>query len=289
MKENKKRIIFWGIICLISFSFGITGIISYNKGYGTKGKAKLILSPIAESFNKTDAVIKYRDLNAKVSGTKIIITYDGENGTEKYEYELKDEQNYQYLYGTYSTDTGQFVAKEMVDAVFRKDGIRQSIYDYYDFNEFKRSEVTDGVKLTDDSISINVSNNILVGLKNKITELNSRKAFKEEDLEYIVTELIANKKAAKELNGIKLYVTDDGMSYTAYITFNDDVKEGSLISLGNLIKVLKAETYNSLEIENQIPTFSDNSELYSIDTNSKLEGVNYFDENEIVCKLIIKK
>ena len=37
------------------------------------------------------------------------------------------------------------------------------------------------------------------------------------------------------------------------------------------------------------PTFSDNSELYSIDTNSKLEGVNYFDENEIVCKLIIKK
>ncbi len=290
MKDNKKRIRFWGIVCLIFFSLGIGGIISYNKGYGEKGRAKVKLTPIVEAFNKLDQVLRFGDLKAKVSGTKILVTYiNPNNKKDKFYYELKKDGDMYYIESTFNDTNGKFIAKQMIDAVYKKDGIPSSIYDFFDFESFTEGTLKDGVKLTSNLISINITDNILLGLKGKIKSKDENKYFSEEELSYIVSELKEQKKASKELDNIKLYVVEEEGDYRAYITFNESVKERSLISLGYLIKLLNKTTYDTLEMNNEIPLFKEDSPLYSINTNSKLTDVAFFNEDDIVCELIIKK
>ena len=132
MNENKKRIIFWAIVCFIFILFSILGSRFKNEGHGKYGKIIAKLNPISESFNSLHEVIIYGDLKAQVKSNKIVVVYKNPatNKKEKYEYLYKQDGNTEYITNTYESNTGEYIAKQMINTIYIRNGetiFRQSV------------------------------------------------------------------------------------------------------------------------------------------------------------------
>ena len=124
IKNNKVRIIVYGILAVLLLASGISGIVLYKNGHGTVGSVKVKLIPIANQFNKLDEVIRKGYVSAAVDGKEIIVTYSNETGAlnEKFVYTYKNEEGVEYLTNSYSdknSEYGYFVATNMMEAIYK--------------------------------------------------------------------------------------------------------------------------------------------------------------------------
>ncbi len=93
---NKKRIIFWGVFSFILTVLTIVGLVSYNLGYGERGKIKKELKPIVNTFNNLNDIKNLNKHNIKVhssiKGSSIVVIYktNTSNSYFTFEYSIKD-------------------------------------------------------------------------------------------------------------------------------------------------------------------------------------------------------
>ena len=290
MKENKKRIIVWGIICFIFIILSITGIVSHNKGYGKYGDTQTKLEPIATAFNSLHEVIVLTDMHAEAKANKIVVTYiNAEDKKEKYEYTYYNENGIEYIANTYETQTGELVAKQMVNAVYRKNGGTDSIYKLYDYTSFGQAKLSDGINLSNKTITININTNLAVSLKGKIKSLDDDKYIKETDLSNLKNELEVSQTVTKEVDDIKMYIITKETTIDIYVSYTDKNKERSLKSLANALKVLDPTIYAKVKITNEIPEFKEDSLDYTFTEKADILSITYYSFDETVFKLELKK
>ena len=291
MKENKKRIIVWGCICLFFIILSVVGISSHKAGRGRYGNISTKLEPIKTSFNSLHEVIVLSDMKAEVKGNKIVVSYiNKDNKKEKYEYTYYNENGMEYIVNTYENSTGELVAKQMVNAVYRKNGGTDSIYKIYEYTEFAKATIADGINLTNKTISINLNKNLAVSLKGKIKSLQDDNYIKDSDLANIKEELEISKTVTKEIDDIKLYVMDNETTYDIYVSYTDDNKERSLKSLGNAVKALNPTVYSKLTLSaDGVPTFDSTSTDYKFTEEANIISITYYSIEDIVFKVEHKK
>ena len=92
IRNNKVRIIIYGILMILFIASSISGAVLYKKGHGTVGSVRVKLIPIADEFNKLDNVIRKGYISAACEGKDIVVTYSNETGTlnEKFVYSYKN-------------------------------------------------------------------------------------------------------------------------------------------------------------------------------------------------------
>ena len=87
--KNIWRIIFWGIILIISLCAGVLGVIYSNQNFN---KRKNDLVNIVETFNSNQLINNYKkidvNLTAKLSDKNIIVSYTG-NVNKDYIFKFK--------------------------------------------------------------------------------------------------------------------------------------------------------------------------------------------------------
>ena len=121
--KNIWRIIFWGIILIISLSAGVLGVIYSNQNFN---KRKNDLVNIVETFNSNQLINDYKkidvNLTAKLSDKNIIVSYTG-NVNKDYIFKFKKNylettisKNDSFSDGiSYTDKTDKFIVKINLD------------------------------------------------------------------------------------------------------------------------------------------------------------------------------
>ena len=65
-KENKIRLIFWGVIWIITLILSISGVILYMNGASSHEKKRKELKPVNDSFNNLSSIIRYREADIDI-------------------------------------------------------------------------------------------------------------------------------------------------------------------------------------------------------------------------------
>lgn len=292
MKEEKKRILFWAIVCIIFIIFSILGVNLKSSGHGKYGKVIAKLTPISEGFNTLHDVIIYGDLKSQVKNDRIVVTYinPSTEDKEKYEYFYKVDGNTEYITNTYESAVGEYIAKQMVNTIYKKNGGKNNLYDIYDYDAFSASNVQDGVNLSGKTISINLNTNIEVSLKGKVKTKIDNNYLKDEDLVTLKDELSSEKRVTKTLEDIKLYVIENDTFYEIYLSYNETNKDRVLKSLANVIKQLRNDIYPSLVDNNGLAKFDTNeTENYKYYENTEYNEITLFNGETNILKLELNK
>lgn len=288
MKENKKRIIFWGIVFLLFIICSLCGMYFYNNGYGKYGKIKAILKPIAEEFNKNDNVIKFGDLNATVKNDKIVVHFDIQNLTFEYIYKNSSIETLTCTYQKKQSTVGDIVAYGMIDAVYKLNGGNNSIQNDYDLILLKQSTIEDGLTFIEDkdkTITLDINKNLYENISNKIAKRHD-KYIKEEDLTSMLYDLSQNQSYKKVKSDIILYVTETD-TIDIYIQGNQDYEMYK--SLLNVVKVINENTYNELRDSNNNIKLENDSPYYTYSSNYNFEGDGIFYNKNNIFHLTLYK
>ena len=143
-KENKIRLIFWGVIWIIALGMAIAGVILYINGVGTHGKIRKQLKPANDAFNKLSTIQRYResgiDISSKVKDDRITVRYKTGTIDASYDFIYEDylgEDTITMEYGNTSADKdiSISVARFMIDALAVKNGHQEGeIFKNYQFD-----------------------------------------------------------------------------------------------------------------------------------------------------------
>lgn len=139
--KNIWRIIFWGIILIISLCAGVLGVIYSNQNFN---KRKNDLVNIVETFNSNQLINNYKkidvNLNAKLSDKNIIVSYTG-NVNKDYIFKFK--KNY------------------LETTISKNDLFNSNIYNF---------KFSDGISYTDKTDKFIVKINLDNYIKNRTSE-----------------------------------------------------------------------------------------------------------------------
>ena len=297
IKTNKTRIIVWGSIALFSIIFSILGSISFNNGHGTVGSIRVKLIPIANAFNELDAIIRNGNMNAKCSGRKIVVTFNNPNGKkEKYEYKFNSKDGVDYISNTYSDSsksTGEFIATNMIEAIYKINGGKGKVSDKYRLTSFSATSVKDGASyetkneltMIDLNIKTNIVNNA-VALK--IQTIQESDYIHVEELAEMVPNLNKIKSYRLKKEKTTLYVKESAIYYELYFSFSD--KEIMERSATSAIYILKPELYNKLlDEETGMLNFSISSGDYKVTENVVFQEERIFDNNSNITEILVFK
>ena len=187
MKDaNSKRIVFWGIVFIITLLCTIIGFLKYLDGYGEKGAARVLLVPISEKLNSL-----YPNMTSKVTLNGITI----KNGDTKYKFLSEDYNSIAIVVLTY--DKNDTKAEECVKALLETISVIQGnthnlLTNKYEYSKFNTTSIIQGVSIgissTDSSkmeARINLSANLYKSLlvtsntedNNEIDNLDNFTAF----------------------------------------------------------------------------------------------------------------
>lgn len=166
-KENILRTVIWGTLALISGCLGIIGLLEYQKSYGNY---KEDLVSIATTFNNTEIIKNYEEINTKifaeVKRNKIVVTYEGASHN-KYIYTLKDTS----LETTYekSDAIANVIAMVILDTinVIRNNDLHGETYSIYSSGDIKNYTLDNGASYKIDNDIIELKVNINVPIKEK--------------------------------------------------------------------------------------------------------------------------
>lgn len=297
IKENKTRIIIWGIIAFITISFSISGAILYSKGHGTVGSVRIKLIPIAFEFNNLDAVIRNGYIEAKCTGKEIEVTYKNSkaNINQKFVYEFKTDNGVEYITNTYSdanSEFGDFIATNMIEAIYKVNLGEGKVSDKYRLSSFGATSIKDGAVYTSKgeitTVELNIDTNIV---KNAIA-LNIETI---QDSDYIHVEELSEMKSSLEKTRIFrlvkrdtiVYVKEADIYYEVFFSFKD--KEILNRSAGSVINVLKPELYIKLNDGNGNMDFNIASTEYRVIENVTFQEVGIFESNENIYEVLIFK
>ena len=278
-RQNKKRILFWGVLFIITLSMSISGIVLSGSGHGKIGSKRIELIPIAKKFNELDAVIKHGDLIATVKSDKLVVTE-----TEKdyvYTYTLETMGTTKYLASTYdgkSKKTGDFVAFQLVDAIYKLNLGEDDLGKYYNLESFTESTVELGAQYKADgkkgTIFINIKGNIVNKMAGKIATIQEKSIITPNDLSEMFSQLEEKQAFVIEKGDTTIYIKDLKTTYDIYASFTDTLVVTR--SLANVVGLLKPEVYDSLFDDNENIVFQYNSPAYKYYTNVTINETGIF-------------
>ena len=294
MKENKKRIIIYSIIMFVFLILFFVGRNAYNSGYGTYGSMKKKLEPYAVEFNILDDVKRLTEIRADIEKDKLVVTYiTAEKKKEKYKFEYKNENGTEYITNKdeYGNNTWNFVAYQMANAVYHINGGKGSIFTLYDPKEFATTTINDGLIIDSNNkiVTINIKTNVVNNIAGKIPSLKDDIYAKESDLTTLASELKTNKFFKYENQDIKLYIKDVGNTYEIYSSIKDDNAQRVYKSLASVVKILKPDVYQKLNLSENITAFESGNSYFQSNMNVTFSEANIFDMNDNVLQIILFK
>ncbi len=295
MKENKTRIIVWGIIWIIFIIFAVVGKIGFNSGHGKVGSVRVILNPIVEDFNKQDSIIRFGDLKAEVVSDKIVVTDSNKN--EKFEYKFERDGKVATLNCTYSSGSalaGDVIMKGMIDAVYHMNHGNGSVFDLYDINNLTEITINDGLTYkkgsTETKVSINVGTNLTDNIKGKIPTIKQNSYIKGEDLLNLMSSLKTSKSFLIKKYDITVYVIDSSpVFYEIYTQIDPENEENILKSLTSVVRVINEDAYNEMVDENGNPNMRIDSNKYKVIANAIFTDSSIFPSTNNIYEIILYK
>ncbi len=294
MKENKKRITFYGIIFVIFLILSIYGLNLYNKGYGKYGQIKLKLDPIALEFNTLQDVRNLTDITASVKKDQLIVTYiNVSNKKEKYIYQYTENNGIEYITNTdeYNSNTWNFIAIQMINAVYHANGGKGNVFELYDMKTFESTTLIEGLTLstTKKTVSINIKANIVKNISGKYPSIKDEKYIKAEDLVALKDTLATDGKMQIKVDDVNVYVKQNDEGYEIYSTVVNDNRQRVYKSIGNIIQLLKPSLYELLlGADNEIHFETESTEYQYLETITFSES-GIFETNNEVFEITFKK
>ena len=292
---TKKRIIFWSIILVIMVVFYLVGKSKYNEGYGKIGKIRKELMPIAEKFNSLDYVIRYGGLKAEVSGDKLKVIYDSNGTKEKLTCKYKNENNKEILTcDATNVLNDAIMLKGIIDAVFINNGNNGSVFSTYNYKDFSKINIEDGVHLTlgnTNKLEIDINTKVY----NKLDELGLEELetteITKKDLSNLNNELKTNNRFILNKNTKIIYIFEDEDNYIIYAQeSNTNDNEKYIKSIKTIIAYLNEDAVDDVDIN--VQTINE-EHLYSLVTinpnvgNKEMEDIFTSDSN--IMKIVVKK
>jgi hypothetical protein len=216
---------------------------------------------------------------ATVKSDKLIVKDTNRDFT--YTYTLEEKNNIQYISCAYSgreKKTGDFVAFELVDAIYKLNLGDKDLSKYYNLESFKESTIELGAQYQGDdkngAIFINIKGDIFAQMSGKIQTLQQKAVITPNEMADIFTKLETDKVYEYEKDNTKIYVQNTTNNYEIYVSFEDDYVLNH--SLANVIGILKPEVYDSLFNDNGEIEFQFNSPAYKLYTNVRFTEGNIF-------------
>ncbi len=297
IRNNKKRLIVYGIIALITITFSISGAILFNKGHGTVGSVRVKLIPITLAFNDLDAVIRNGFVEAECTGTQIVVTYKNEDANidEKFIYEFKTQDNIDYITNTYSdanSEMGDFIATNMIEAIYKVNLGTGKVSDTYRLSSFGATSLKDGAVYTNKEEIVTVELNIKTDILKNALALNIETI---QDSDYIHVEELAeltdslqkNRTFRMEKRDTTVYVKEDDIYYEVFFSFKD--KEIMLRSAASVVKILKPDLYTKLYDGNNKLDFNIASTEYRVIENVTFQEQGIFKNNQNIYEVLMFK
>ncbi len=286
-KENKIRLIFWGIIWIIALALAITGVTLYMNGVGTYGKIRKQLKPANDAFNELSTIQRYResgiDISSKIKEDRITVRYKTDTIDASYDFIYEDylgEDTIIMEYGNTSADKdiSISVARFMIDALAVKNGHQEGeIFKNYQFDYFYNTNVLQGLGINDEGTITKVRINLN---KVVIDNLDNTPSPGETELSDTIKEL--NNKIEENNKLILVIAKKETNNYSEYKTDISSITEKNKIELVWLdYENLTEIDINYLENTYQMNSINDISTFIIIDKIKDDEILGYKEYNEL--------
>lgn len=271
-KENKLRLVFWGMIWLCVLASSIVGYYAFSTGHGQRGKIVYSLKPIINNFNSLEQLKKYNDagikFNAYIDGGALIFNYVSASDNKEYKY-LYEDGNKKILESDYQeNDTvAQIINKLLIEAiVVKNDGYEGVIFNKYNLEDFSNS-IDEGILYKKSGNNISVMIDIE---KNPLNYKNDEsKSLELSDFNTEINKLFNIAKEYYNQNDINKEVTYSNNTNCKIIN-HEGININYVISFNNLGKI------NKVYFSNNNYQYYEQAEEINIITEEK---INTFDEN----------
>lgn len=138
------RLIFWGIIAIVTVSLGFVGLLENNKKFES---TKNILTNITKVFNGNETVQKYNkignNVKAYVKNRSIYITFQ----SDTYRFKLKED----YLEGEIlrNNERAEMITMLLTDSVYvTNGGVTENIYQLFTDQIIYSYKLNQGIEFT---------------------------------------------------------------------------------------------------------------------------------------------
>lgn len=221
-KENKVRLIFWGIIWIIMVLLSTIGLGLYMNGIGKNGKVRKLLKPANDAFNNLNTVQRYRDagieVSSKLKNDRIRVRYKTDTIDASYDFIYDTFVNEDIIYMEFNNQTddkniGISVARFMIDALAVKNGHTEGeIFINYQFDYFYKTSVIQGLNITDEGtntvVRINLNKVVTDNIKDVIDIDNTSDIVKEWNTRISLIDTAITVIAKKDIENYSTFKTD---------------------------------------------------------------------------------
>lgn len=270
--DNKKRMVFWGIIAIITIGLSIFGYILLQNGYGETGYVINKLKPIAETFNNLSDIERLKntgvEISAKVENDTINMTYKTDNSKLKFKFNYqsndKKEEFIVMEYNTRDNDIAKILIRYMIDAISVNDGYEEKqTNDYFTLESFIGADASKGANIKTKTgyttATLNINYSVLDSIE--IKEETNGSYITEDEAKESFTEIEINDFKSLKKDNITARVESNENNYIIYISDTDYTEELYNSTL-SIIKVITND-----ETVNQFKTICTN-----------FDGVDYIEE-----------
>lgn len=254
-KEERKNVLTWLLLCIISFTLFVIGFSKNKEGYGTTGNIRKDLTPIAETFNNIRNIKNTSfPVNAKYKNKKIIVNYEHPSEKIKLEFIYKEDKGVKQLYTTYSKAKEkniQIIVSNMVEAISILQGNNEgAIFKKYKYENFYTTKENHGFNLVEYNGQVTATIAIHVNLLKQIEDL----FFEETNITYISYDDLKDLKEGLEKNktfeynkgDIKLYIIEQTDKYIIYCSDKNNNSVNLYNSIMSAVNILEPTIYNDI-------------------------------------------
>jgi len=283
MKDaNSKRIVFWGIMFLITLVCAILGYMNYTKGYGEKGASRVLLVPISEKFNSL-----YPNMTSKVTLDGITITTGDKT---KYKFISENYNSIATIVLTYSK--GDSKAEECVKAILETISVIQGnthglLTSKYDYSKFNSTSIMQGVTIginSEDTSKMEARINLSANLYKTLLVTNN---LENEAIDTLFDTLTTNGKVEYNENSVLMYIETSEKTYDIY-TISEINNETNNLLL-DITNKLNNEAYRKMLSNNENFKEVKTDETYKIELNATISNTNIFEGEGSITKISINK
>lgn len=283
MKDaNTKRIVFWGMMFIITLVCTILGYMYYLKGYGEKGASRLLLVPISEKFNTL-----YPNMTSKVTLNGITVTT---NDKTKYKFISEDYNSISTIVLTY--DKNDTKAEECIKAILETISVIQGnthglLTSKYEYSKFNSTSIIQGVKVgiySDDTTKMEARINLSANLYKALLVTSD---LEDETIDILFNTLTTNGKVEYNENSILIYIEVAENRYDIYTT--SDITNETNNLLLDITNKLNSETYRKMLSNNESFTELKEDETYKIELNVTSPNTNLFEGQNSITRISIYK
>lgn len=297
IKNNKVRIIVYGIITFLAIAFSISGAILYKSGHGTVGSVRVKLMPIATAFNNLDAIVQKKYVSATCDGKDIVVTYSDEAGklNEKFVYSYKNEEGLEYLTNSYSdknSEYGYFIAENMVEAIYKVNKGDGLVGSKYRLTTFSATSIKDGAQYQNKeeitTINLNINTDIVKNsVALKLETIQESDYIHIDELAEMMPSLASTRTFRMAKKDTIVYIKEAGSYYEIFFQAKD--KEILLRSAGSIINIMKPELYKKLDNGTGAMDFSIPGKEFRIIENVSFQTPGVFTKNTGIFEIILFK